>query len=386
MSEQTGFANGYPVICADIGNGLVKMGGWIRGRRSLVDGKHALVEIDEARYSRLTREHGDSKGHYEYIKWNNRYFVVGQAALVEGNVTPVQGRNKYKRDYFGILFVSTLLKFYQGDVPEVINAFLGYPPNDMDFTPELIKSVVGNWTVDSLGRKKTFRVAYATVFDEVVGGVMNVTLDDDGSPVKANKSSKGPHRLLWDGPTIAADLGYGTFDLVRLDKMGRPDYGNIRSRSLGIGDAIETFVNIFNKRHKKYLMDAENGVPLEKVYDCFYDPKHEFRLVGDKRLDCMDIYKQSTNKLINAVVNAYRDLSRGSISYNYCLLSGGGSGLLYDELCKEVFPQFHEADAIYLAHDREFMHLANVRGSMRMVPAMIEAAQRRARLQKVNNA
>lgn len=386
MTEQSGFANGYPVVCADIGNGLVKMGAWVRGRPKVVDGKHALVEIDEARYARLTKEYGDSKAHYEYIKWGNRYFVVGQSALVEGNVTPVQGRNKYRRDYFGILFVSTLLKMHQGDVPETINAFLGYPPNDLDFTPELIRSVVGNWSIDSLGRKKTFRVAYATVFDEIVGGTMNVTLDEDGSPLKPDKTKKGPERILWDGPTITADLGFGTFDLLRLDKMGRPDYSQIRSRNIGIGDAIETFINIFNKRHKKYLTDAENGVPLERVYDCFYDPLHRVRIAGDTYVDCMDIYKQATTKLVNAVANAYRDLSRGSVSYNYCLLSGGGSGLLYDELCKEVFPQFHDASAIFLANDREQMHLANVKGSMRMVPAMIEASQRRARSKKVSNA
>lgn len=382
MTEKLGFANGFPVVCADIGNGLIKMGGWIRGRRECVSGVHAWAEIDEARYSRLTKEYGDSKGHFEYIKWGNRYFAVGDAALAEGNVRPVQGRNKYRREYYGIMFVSTLLKMYHGSIPEQVNAFLGYPPADFEFTTELMKSVIGTWNIDSLGRKISFRVAHASVFDEIVGGVMNVTLSDDGKPLRPDPDTKGPALIAQDGPTIVGDLGYGTFDLLKLDKMGRPDYSQIKGQPIGIGDAIDMFVRIFNKQHKEYLMDAESGIPMERVYECFYDPLHRVRVAGSTYIDCMDIYKQATNRLINAVANAYRDMSRGSIAYNYCLLTGGGSGLLYDELCTAVFPQFKKANAIFLAHDAKEMHIANVRGSMRMIPAMIELANRKAAQKK----
>lgn len=376
-----GFANGYPVIAADIGNGLIKMGGWVRGRRQFVSGTHACVEIDEARYARLTEERQNDKGHYEYIKWKNRCYVVGAAALSEGKVSPVQGQNKYRKDYYGIMFISTLLRLYQGNPPEDINAYVGFPPPDAQWKTNLLKSVLGDWEIDNLGRKKHIRVHFAAPWDEIVGGVKNVTHADDGSALRPNMTTKTmtPSLIAVDGPSIVVDLGYGTFDVLRLNKTGQPDYTQIGGRRIGIGNAIEDFTRVFNHRHKKYLEDAEDGISLERVYDCFYDSKHQVRIAGQTFVDCMDIYKSATQRLINAVTDAFREMSRGSISYNYCLLTGGGSGLLYNELCKQVFPQFAEAGAIFLAHKADEMHLANVSGAMKMVPGLIDASQRRAR-------
>ena len=381
MAEKLGFANGYPTVVIDLGNALVKIGAPMsNGQYEYGTTKHACVEIDEARYARLVHEYGDRKGHYEYIKWNGRFFVVGEAALSEGDVKPVQGRNKYSRDYYGIIFISTLLKIYHGKVPEKINAFLGYPPSDFDFINDLMKSVIGNWNFDNLGRKITLRVEHASVFDEIVGGVHNVILDEDGNRVRLDKNTKGPALIAKDGPSIVCDLGGRTFDIVRLTKTGEPDYRVIASRGIGVNDAVEQFKRVFEMRHKDVLRDAENGLPLERIYECFADPQKRVRVAGSKYVECMDIYTQSTTRLVNEVKDAYRDMSRGSISHNYALLTGGGTGSLYEELSKSVFYQFYDAGALFLAADRPIIHQANVRGAVKMIPALIEASKRRVRM------
>lgn len=380
MADSLGFANGYPTVAIDLGNALVKIGAPMsNGAYEFGSTKHACVEIDEARYARLVYEYGDRKGHYEYIKWKNRYFVVGEAALSEGDVKPVQGRNKYSRDYYGIIFISTLLKIYHGKVPEKINAFLGYPPSDFGFIKDLMKSVIGDWNFDNLGRKFSIRVEHASVFDEIVGGVHNVILDDDGNRIRLDKNTKGAALIAKDGPSIVCDLGGRTFDIVRLTKTGEPDYRVIASRGIGVNDAIEQFKRVFELKHQDVLSDAVNGLPLERVYECFADPEHRVRIAGNTYIACNDIYVQSTTRLVNEVKDAYRDMSRGSITNNYGLLTGGGTGSLYEDLCKSVFPQFHKAGALFLAAERNIIHQANVRGAVKMIPGLIEASKRRAR-------
>ena len=382
MAESTplGFANGYPTVAIDLGNALVKIGAPMSsGKYEFADTDHACVEIDESRYARLVHEYGDRKGHYGYVKWKNRYFVTGTPALSEGDVKPVQGRNKYSRDYYGIIFISTLLKIYHGKVPEKINAFVGYPPSDFPFIGELMKSVVGNWEIDNLGRKLSIRVEHVSAFDEIVGGVHNVILDAEGNRIRLDKNTKGAALIAKDGPTIVCDLGGGTFDMLRLGKTGEPDYSQIASRTIGINDAIEQFKRVFESRHKEYVRDSKAGLPLERIYECFNDPEHKVRIAGDLKIECKDIYNQAITRLVNEVQSAYRDMSRGSIAYNYCLLTGGGSGLVYEDLSKQVFSQFSKGNALYLAHDRDKLHYANVRGAVRMIPGLVEASKRRAR-------
>lgn len=378
---ELGFANEFDVVTADIGNGRFKLGAWVNKRRKTIDGIHACVEIDEARYARLTEEHGGGKSHWEYLKWKGRYFVVGAAALSEGNITPVQMQNKYRRDYYGVMFIALTLKLYNGNVPENINAWLGYPPAAASFRKELLSSVLGTWDIESLGRKRRIRVHSGLCWDEIIGGVKNVTKDDSGEDVRPERNTKDPVAALIavDGPTIVIDVGYGTTDVIRLDKMGQPDYKKIAGRKVGIGQAIEEFVRVFNFRHKQYVSDAEEGISLERVYECFADPQHRVRVAGNTYIDCKDIYKAAVQRLVNAIADAYREMSGGSISYNYCLLTGGGAALLYHELCEQVFPQFAKAKAIFLAHDKNEMHLANVLGAMKMVPGLIAAAKRRVR-------
>jgi hypothetical protein len=43
-----------------------------------------------------------------------------------------------------------------------------------------MKSVIGEWTVETDGHERQFKVTYTNTFDEPVGGLMNVLLTEDG--------------------------------------------------------------------------------------------------------------------------------------------------------------------------------------------------------------
>lgn len=373
MSGQ-GFANGDPTVAADVGNFGVKVAidnldG--RGKGKIAQMLHAHYETDETTYAHLSESYSEQATH-QFIRWNNRFFILGEAAFsAAADIKPLQGRSKYQKAYYGVLFMSAFLQLMRsGDVPERINVFAGYPPGDREQKENLQRSLLGTWSFDNLGTKRVIRVDYVNVFDEIVGGAMNVALASDGTPIVG-------HPLTTDGPTIAVDIGGGTTDFLRLGRNGMPDYSKIASRRVGINDAVATFKSIFDRKHKSYLEDALNGLPIERIYECFFDPEHRVRIVGNEYVDCKDIYKQSINRVLNAIRDAFADFSQGAVNYNYVLLTGGGSGLLERELREQIFPRFHKAGAIFLAEDKKEILYANVRGARKMIRPMIERAKQR---------
>ncbi len=370
----TGFANGNVTIAADVGNFGVKLAvdnpdG--RGKGKIAQMLHALHETNETTYSDLSESYSDL-GTHQFIKWNNRYFILGEAAFAAASdVKPLQGRAKYHKHYFGVLFMSGLLQLMRNSVmPERINVFAGYPPGDRAQKENLQKSLLGRWSLDSLGKKIETYVDFAAGYDEIVGGAMNVALATDGTRIVG-------HPLTTDGPTIAVDIGGGTTDFLRLGRNGMPDYTKIASRRVGINDAVATFKKLFDRKHKAHLDDALNGLPIERIYECFFDSQHRVRLMGTSYLDCKDIYKQSINPILNAIRDAFAEFSQGAVNYNYVLLTGGGCGLLECELREQIFPRYEKAGAIFLAEEKTEILYANVRGARKLIRPMIERAKQR---------
>lgn len=379
-----GFANGNANVIADIGNALVKMTTdkpVLAGRNpsSFVYFSHGLVEIVEADYNALCH-YFDGYDAFHLIKWNKRYFVVGDEAYsVNPSIDPMRGRLKYSKDYYGIIFMSGLIRLFNGEPPEVINAFLAHPPADREFATELMRSVVGGWHFESNGRKFELRVDYVNVFDEIVGGVFNATFGVDGRIMN-------DLQILGDGPTLVFDMGGGSLDLARLNRDGSVDYNKkMDSERTGVNVAINNFKSLFDRRYKQDLTDAEDGISRELIVDIFLDDKHILR-TGGETLDCADLYRQATNPVLKSAKDYVSKFARGLIGYNRALLDGGGSGLLYDEICEQIFPKFAKNNVVHSADLRRDMFKANARGALKMLPGMMQESERRyTQLVKVGN-
>ena len=370
MTENLGFANGNPNVVVDLGNSIVKMlADVVDAVTSGIHFIHARVEIDEAQYQRLAHGYRGTASAYQYIKWNGRYFVVGEDAFSAGDVIRLEGRQKYSRDYYGIIFVSGILRLFDGEVPEKINVFLAHPPMDHEQTGNLQKSVLGTWHIDNLGKRHTFRVEYASVFDEIIGGAMNVVLAPDGRRYN-------DHPIVEDGPTIVCDLGGGTFDIVRLKKDGTVDYVQIASKKVGVNDAVARFQKLFEARYPDIVGDEVDGLPIERVHECFMDPVHRFRYSGRNYIDCQAIYRDATQNLMNSVKEAYRTMTRGSMTYNHALITGGGGGLLYAELAEQIFPLFASSNALHMADNRNQMMFANAKGAKKLLVPLTEMSRK----------
>ena len=114
-----GFGNGLPIAVGDGGNNQFKIvsdGALLRSsnKPEVVIFDHAIAEIDQGTYERLMHyfERGDAS---HLVRWRDRFFVVGeQAYSVAPGFTPLSGRAKMTRDYYGIMFMHGVAKLFNG--------------------------------------------------------------------------------------------------------------------------------------------------------------------------------------------------------------------------------------------------------------------------------
>ncbi len=372
-----GFANGNPNVGADIGNARVKMmtdAPIMRGSNPLnfAGFEHALAEINEATYrSQVHRYRGRRANHL--IKVGDRYYVVGDEAYsVNPTFDPVRGRLKYEREYYGILFLRGIEELFGDQTPPAINAFVAHPPADLEFARPLMKSVAGKWRYEVNGRKRELLVDFVNHFDEIEGGVFNATSGIDGQPI----DDLG--QLIGGGPTLVFDLGGGSLDLARLKKDGSVDYDRpMVSERIGINSAINSFKQMFDYEYSELVSDAEDGIPRDMVNDIFMDKKHILQTAGES-IDCTRLYKDAIDPLIRDIVRSVRTYSRGSVAYNRVLLTGGGSGLIYEELREVVFPKFAKNQVLHTADHQRDLYKANVKGGLKMLEALKQEGRKAA--------
>lgn len=372
-----GFANGNANIVADIGNARAKMmtdSPVMRGSNplSFAGFEHAIAEIDEATFRGMVhRQRGRRANHL--IKVLGRYFVVGDEAYsVNPTFDPVRGRLKYQREYYGALFLRGIEDLFGDETPSVINAFLAHPPADLEHARPLMKSVVGNWRYEVNGQKRELTVDYVNHFDEIEGGVFNATNGKDGQPID------DIGQLMGGGPTLVFDLGGGSLDLALLNKDGSVNYTKpMPSHRIGINTAVNTFKNLFDMEYKELVSDSEDGIPRDIVIDIFLDDKHTF-WTGGEPIDCTDLYNDSIAPLVRDCLRFVRSYS-GTVGYNRVLLTGGGSGLIYDKLSEVVFPKQSANRVIHLADHRRDLYKANVKGGLKLLEALKSESRKAAK-------
>ena len=112
----------------------------------------------------------------------------------------------------------------------------------------MMKSVIGEWSVEMEGRERCFRVGYANTFDEPVGGLMNVLLADDGQHYR--------HSDIQDGHALVIDISSFTTDWIAVNPGGEVDYSLARSVTVGIQNVVDDFEVSFRVNNLKAVKDT----------------------------------------------------------------------------------------------------------------------------------
>lgn len=369
-----GFANGNVNVVADIGNARAKLATDIHTRmadRLNVDHfTHAIAEIARADYDELCYRFRERQA-WHFIAWEGRYFIVGDDVFhYNPTFDPKRGRLKYSKDYYGILFIAGLLRLFGNGIPEKVNALLAHPPADLALRESLMRSVVGKWRFESNGVKHVVHIPYANVFDEIAGGLINATTAPDGELYSDMKM---------DGQTLVFDLGGGTLDLALADN-GKINYSRIMdSTRSGANTAINAFKRDFDVTHSDLVSNYEDGIPRDTVHQIFLHPDHILELAAGDVLDCTRMYQRAINPVIATALDSVRKFAGNMMGIRRVLLDGGVSGLMYDEISKQVFPAFLDKGAILLADKRADMLKANARGGIKLLEGLKTETRRRAK-------
>lgn len=362
-----GFANGLDSLAVDIGHNYTKAIA-IREGRAIGDCEFltAIAEVDSSKFEMVmdASSFGGQEIRPQFVEWEGRHFIVGDDAFNIADVKQIEGRQRYTRDYYGIILASVIRHIYGHEVPQALNVFAGYPPDDHNQKVPHLKALLGRWTIGTSLGKVSYKIEYAARYPEVLGGAMNVVLGVDGTRYQ-------DHPIVDDGPTIVLDVGGGTFDIVVLKSDGTPDMTRFATRrGTGVNNVIREFRMLFDKKFPELVEDTHGGLPTARIYDCFLDKDKRVRTPAGY-INCKDIYGQAIVRTMNTIKQAYKDMGGGSINYNNALVSGGGGGLLWDEISTEVLGAFADGGHLYMSDLRAQMIYANVRGAVKMLSGMM---------------
>ena len=334
------------VMVLDAGNSIIKAK-IARRHNSEIAFPHALKPLTETEYEHILSRSKTIGLQSDYIRINGQPFVVGESAERHGVHTQRTGSARYTRDYYGIFAAAVLGRIFErgGEV----SIFGSHPPGDVKFRQDLMEAVFGDWDLEVQGRNCHFSVTYANTFDEPVGGLMNVLLTEDGQHYQ--------HTEIHDGRSLVIDIGGFTTDYLAVNPGGEVDYSLARSVPIGIQNVVSDFEDSFRANNLEAVKDTP-VLPPERIRRAISTGVFEG---GGRRYSCEDEACEATNMLLNRIADTYQRIAGGSLSWDAIILTGGGSALLYQRLLPVL-----KHENVILADDIESIHLANVRGGMKL--------------------
>jgi hypothetical protein len=332
------------VLVLDAGNSIIK--GKTPGRDGEVAFPHALHLLTEAQYNEIqVRSHGNPPP--TYFRFNGRPYVIGEDAERFGELTRRSGAARYTQDYYGVFIAGMLLRlFHDGGEFEL---FSSHPPGDLVYREDLMQAALGEIKVEAGEREYRFRIIYANTFEEPVGGLMNVMLSEDGRSYA--------HSEINSGRTLVIDIGGHTTDWLAVNPGGEVDYSLAQSTPIGIQQAIKEFERSFRANYRDVTKEITT-LPPDRVREAIQKGKFSG---GGKQYPCEEEAREATSTLLNRIADTYQNVAGGPLPWDSIILTGGGSAMLYDRLLPIL-----RHEHIMLADEEESIHMANVRGGLKL--------------------
>jgi hypothetical protein len=331
------------VMVLDSGNSIIKS----KTASREVAFPHALKALTETEYEHVLVRAGLGGPPLDYLRVNGQAYVVGESAERHGALTRRTGTSRYRKDYYGVFVAAALARLYERSGEVLL--FGSHAPGDVAFREELMRAAVGDWHVEVGGRERSFRVTYANTFDEPVGGLMNVVLAEDGQHYRRTDVN--------GGRALVIDLGGHTTDWLAVNPGGAVDYSLAESTPIGIQEVVQNFERSFRANNKEAVRDTPI-LPPDRVRAAIASGVF---VGGGRTYDCENEAMEATSVLLNRVADTYQQVAGGSLPWDSIILTGGGSAMLYDRLLPLL-----DHDHVILADEAENIHLANVRGGLKL--------------------
>jgi hypothetical protein len=305
------------VMVLDAGNSIIKAK-ITRRENGEIAFPHAMKQLTESEYEKIIKRAGIQNQSMDYLRINGKPYVIGESAERHGLITQRTGTARYTRDYYGVFAAAALSRLY--DRSREISIFGSHPPGDVNFRQDLMEAVVCDWYVEVKGKERHFKVSYANTFDEPVGGLMNVLLTEDGQHYQ--------HTDINDGRSLVIDIGGFTTDWLAVNPGGEIDYSLARSVPIGIQNVISDFEDSFRSNN----LEADKDTPVlppDRVHKAIASEVFEG---GGRKYSCDREVEEATSVMLNHIGDTYQRIAGGALGWDCIILTGGGSGLLYNRL------------------------------------------------------
>lgn len=358
-------------IAKDNGNSLVKMGR-LREEKSFISAPHAVKELTEAGFYNYAGRaaqgfnRGANGAVFKYQKFASvndnegsepRYFVVGQAAETIGELTRNTGGAKYEQGYYMALTLTNLLTLHP-EGHDNLHILAGMPPSDYRHKETMMKALGGIHRVEyPSGEVVWFYVRSVKHYDEPVGGAWNFLL--------ANNSLAYRDGIDMDGLGLIVDIGGRISSLVPFNATGFIDYENAKSIDLGIQHVMNAVSDhlLTDSAYSKYFQYVRGDLPHDASM------RHALQTgiyeVAGYEISALDAVADATEQIRGEIRRVYNQDLGGARAYKYIVVTGGGGGLLYQQLVEHVLA--FNPDKVHLSHNKpESQHLANVLGARKM--------------------
>ena len=178
---------------------------------------------------------------------------------------------------------------------------------------------------------------------------MNVLVTEDGQHYQYSD--------LTGSRALAIDIGGFTTDWIAVNPGGEMDYSVARSIPLGIQSILSDFEASFRAINLQAVKTA-SVFPPERVRRAISTGYFEG---GGRRISCAKEVEEATNLLLNRIADLFQRIAGDPIGWDAIILTGGGSGLLYQRLVPIL-----DHERVILADEIGKIHLANVRGRMKL--------------------
>jgi len=334
------------VMVLDAGNSIIKTK-IARREHGEIAFPHAIRQLSESEYEKILSRSHTSGNSQDYYRVNGKPYVVGESAERHGVITQRSGTARYTKDYCGVVAAICLSNLYVRG--REVSVFASYPPGDVEYRGDLMEAIIGEWEVEVKQSKVNFRATYVNTFDEPVGGLMNVLLTEDGQHYQYPQIS--------DGRSLVIDIGGFTTDFLAVNQGGEVDYGLARSVPLGIQTVIRDFEESFRANNLEIVKDTP-VLPPERVRSAV---STEVFVGGGRDYPCQQDVDEATSMFLNRFADTYQRPAGGALSWDNIVLTGGGSALLNHKLIPIL-----KHNNIILAESKESLHLANVRGGLKL--------------------
>lgn len=281
---------------------------------------------------------------------NGIHYAIGEQALRSGPGSALFGEARYTETYYGVLVAIALFRLFPKGERNVF-VYGSHTPKDIIYRQDLVLSAKGNWTVESQGQRKTFRVVDAAGYEEPVGAFRHATLSDDP------RRFRGAHRLR-KGDCVIIDIGGFTVGITTaVDSM--IDYTSASTAVTGVLDVLSELEKLIRSKYRRALKGTNRLNPMRlrrALTDGVYDAG------GLGNLDCAREVEEACNLLLNDILKFFQEYGDAA-SFDSVLLAGGGGALLEKRIRQAINHRY-----VYVAEEnRDLMHLATASGGMKIL-------------------